>query len=177
MSAQDIAGALLRVEVALQRRPEMGLHDDTPATAYWNGGTRIVASHMNGTKVLTDMPSELGGTGDKVTPGWLFRAGFASCAATSIAMTAARDGIDLNTLEVRVSSRSDTRGLLNMMGVDGAPVDATPRDVQLHVHIGAHGVSAERLVTLVKASVNCSPIPCAVQHALPVDLRIDVDSH
>jgi uncharacterized OsmC-like protein len=177
MSTQDVADALRRVEAALQRRPDMGLHDDAPAIACWKGGTRIVASHANGTEVLTDTPSELGGTGDKITPGWLFRAGFASCAATSIAMAAAREGIDLHTLETRASSRSDTRGLLRMADVDGAEVSATPRDVQLHVRIGAHGVSAERLRALVKASVNCSPIPCAVQHALPVDLRIDIDSH
>jgi uncharacterized OsmC-like protein len=175
MSTQNVAAALLRAEVALQRRPDMGLHDDAPATSRWRGGTRIVASHANGTEVLTDIPCELGGTGDKVTPGWLFRAGFASCAATSIAMAAAREGIDLDTLEVRASSRSDTRGLLKMTNADGTPVDATPRDVQLHVRIGANGVAAEKLQALVKASVNCSPIPCAVQHALPVDLRVEIE--
>jgi uncharacterized OsmC-like protein len=60
------------------------------------------------------MPSEVGGSGDQVTPGWLFRAGLASCAATRIAMAAAAEGIELATLEVRASSRSDTRGLLGM---------------------------------------------------------------
>jgi hypothetical protein len=34
-----------------------------------------------------------------VTPGWLFRAGFASCAATCIAMGAAAQGIELASLE------------------------------------------------------------------------------
>lgn len=175
MSTQEVAAAWLRVEVALQRRPEMGLQDDKLATARWNGGTRIVASHPNGTEVLTDMPIEMGGTGDRVSPGWLFRAGVAGCAATSIAMKAARDGIELKSLEVRASSRTDTRGILNMAGADGAPVDATPQDVKLHVRIGAHGVSAERLQALVKAGVSCSPIPCAVQHALPMELHIDIE--
>ena len=98
MAAPDLATALQRVHAVLQRRPDTGLHDDAPATACWRGGTRVIASHANGAQVLTDMPAELGGTGDQVTPGWLFRAGFASCTATCIAMNAASAGIELDAL-------------------------------------------------------------------------------
>jgi uncharacterized OsmC-like protein len=175
MAAQDLATALQRVHAVLQRRPDTGLHDDAPATARWSGGTRIVASHANGAQVLTDMPAELGGSGDQVTPGWLFRAGFASCAATSIVMAAAREGITLQTLELRASSRSDTRGLLGMSDESGQPVDAMPGDVQLHVRIAADGVAPERLRALAEQGIACSPIPRAVQHAVPVALHIDVD--
>lgn len=174
MSTQDLATALQRVHTVLQRRPESGLHDDAPATARWSGGTRVVASHTNGKQVLTDMPAELGGSGDQVTPGWLFRAGFASCAATSIVMAAAREGIELQTLELRASSRSDARGLLGMAGADGQPVDAMPGDVQLHVRIAADGIAPERLRALAEQGVACSPIPRVVQHAVPVTLQIDV---
>ena len=174
MSTQEIAAALQRVEAVLQRRPETGLHEDAPATARWERGTRVVASHANGTQMATDMPSELGGTGDKVTPGWLFRAGFASCAATSIALAAAAKGIELATLEVRASSRSDTRGLLGMTDAAGAPVPAGPHDVQLHVRIAADGVEPARLRALVEEGYRCSPIPSAVVSAVPVELRIDV---
>jgi uncharacterized OsmC-like protein len=154
----------------------MGMHDDAPATARWERGTRVVASHANGTQVATDMPSELGGTGDKVTPGWLFRAGLASCAATSIALTAAANGIILTMLEVRATSRSDARGLLGMKDSTGAPVPAGPCDVQLHVRIAADGVEPVRLRALVEDGYRCSPIPNAVISAVPVDLRIDVDA-
>ena len=75
---QNLATALQRVEAVLRRRPEMGLQDDAPATARWESGLRFVASHANGTQLVTDMPAELGGSGDQVTPGWLFRAGLAS---------------------------------------------------------------------------------------------------
>ncbi len=175
MAAPDLAIALQRVQAVLQRRPDSGLHDDAPATARWSGGTRVVASHAGGHQVLTDMPAELGGSGDQVTPGWLFRAGVASCAATSIVMAAAREGIALQTLELRASSRSDTRGLLGMADAAGQPVDAMPGDVQLHVRIAADGVAPERLRALAEQGIACSPIPRAVQHALPVTLHIDVD--
>ena len=174
MSAQYVADALERAEVVLRRRPDMGMHDDSPAVALWRGSTRIVTSNGSGIEISTDMPTELGGTGDQVTPGWLMRAGLAACTATRIAMGAARDGIELTKLELRATSRSDTRGLLGMAGSDGTPVGAGPQDVQLHVTIAAHGVSAEKLRALVEESHRCSPVPCAIQEETPVGLHIEV---
>lgn len=171
-----IASALRRVESVLQRRPEAGLHDDAPATARWQGGTRIVASHANGTQVPSDMPSEFGGTGDQVTPGWMFRAGLASCAATSIVMVAAAEGVALDLLEVQAHSRSDTRGLMGMADATGTPVYAGPGEMQLQVRIAARGVAPERLRALVETGCGRSPIPNAVQRATPLQLHIAVDA-
>lgn len=176
MAADSIAAAWHRAESALQRRPEMGLHDDAPATARWAQGLRVITSHANGTQVQTDMATELGGTGDRVTPGWLLRAGMASCTATRIAMAAAAQDIELTVLEVVTSSRSDLRGLLGMREADGALVPATPRDVQMHVRIGARAASDERLRTLVEQSCECSPMARAVNDAVPVGLRIEFAS-
>jgi len=169
-----VAAALGRVRAVLERRPDMGLHDDAPVTARWNGGTRVTASHANGTTMVTDMPAELGGGGATVTPGWLFRAGTASCAATSIALAAAARGIVLAKLEVRVSSRSDTRGLLGMPGEDGAPVHAGPFDLRLAIAIDAPGVDAATLRALVDQGCRCSPIPSAVSTATPFTLDVTV---
>jgi len=173
MAAQDIAQALQRAETVLQRKPSLGLHDDPPATARWDGDLRVVASHANGTAMTTDMPPELGGGGQRVTPGWLFRAGIASCVTTRIAMAAAAAGIELRALEVVASSRSDARGLFAMTGTDGAPVPAGPRELQLTVRIAAPGVSAERLRAMVEASHQCSPMSYAVQAAVPIVLHVE----
>jgi uncharacterized OsmC-like protein len=174
MSAEYVADALERAEVVLRRRPDMGMHEDSPAVAHWRGSTRIVIGNGSGIEVSTDMPTELGGTGDQVTPGWLLRAGLAACTATRIAMGAARDGIELTRLELRATSRSDTRGLLGMAESDGTPIGAGPHDVQLHVTIAARGVPAEQLRTLVEESHRCSPVPCAIQEETPVALHIEV---
>ena len=176
MSAQYVADAMQRAELVLRRRPDMGMHDDAPATARWRSSTRIVTSHSNGIEISTDMPGELGGTGDQVTPGWLMRASLAACTATRIAMGAAAAGIELTTLELRATSRSDTRGLLGMAESDGSPVGAGPHDVQLYVTIAANGVPAERLRALVEESHRCSPVPCAIQEETPVGLHIEVTS-
>jgi uncharacterized OsmC-like protein len=176
MSAEYVADALERAEVVLRRRPDMGMHDDSPAVARWRGSTRIVTGNGSGIEISTDMPTELGGTGDQVTPGWLLRAGLAACTATRIAMGAARDGIELTKLELRATSRSDTRGLLGMAESDGTPIGAGPQDVQLHVTIAARGVPTEKLRALVEESHRCSPVPCAIQGETPVGLHIEVAS-
>ena len=164
-----------RVESVLKRRPEVGLHDDAPAAARWESGTRVVTRHANGTQLLTDMPTELGGSGEQVTPGWLFRAGLASCLATRIAMGAAAAGFELTMLEVSASSRSDARGIFGMLDASGAPVGAGPRDVQVFVRIAAAGVSPERLRILIEECDRCSPVSAALRDVVAITLRIDVD--
>ena len=44
MTAQEIAAALRRVEAVVARRPDFAMHEEAPATARWEGGTRTVAS-------------------------------------------------------------------------------------------------------------------------------------
>jgi uncharacterized OsmC-like protein len=175
MTSDQIAAAMQRAESVLQRRPEAGLHDDAPASARWDGGLKIVASHANGFRMETDMPREMGGGGLDVSPGWLLRAGLASCTATRIAMAAAAEGIALSALELTASSRSDARGLFGMMDGDGAPVSAGPREVHLHVRIRAPGVPLERLQRLVEDSNRCSPVSCAIQETTPLALHVEVE--
>ena len=115
--------------------------------------------------MLTDMPPELGGSGDQVTPGWLFRAGIASCTATVIAMIAAEEGIELTTIEVKVTSRSDARGMLGMADETGAMVFAGLGGMQMHVRIGAKGANPQALRELVDRGTRCSPMFNAVQSA------------
>jgi uncharacterized OsmC-like protein len=175
MTMQNIAAAVQRLGAVLQRRPEFGLHDDAPAMTRWQGGARMMATHANGTELFTDLPKELGGSGELVTPGWLFRAGLATCAASSILLCAATEGIELTALEVRASSRTDVRGLLGMTSDTGELVGAGPIDLRLHVRICADAVSAERLRAVVAEGMRRSPIPNAVSNATPVALDIDVN--
>jgi uncharacterized OsmC-like protein len=174
MAAQDIAAALQRVESVLRRRPEAGLHADSQAVARWAGELRVVASHANGTQARTDMPAEFGGGGEHVTPGWLMRAGVASCLCTGIAMAAAREQIELERLEVLADSQTDARGILGVAGADGQAVSAGPLSVQLRVRISAPGVDAQRLRALVERSHRCAPMSTALERAVPMALAIEV---
>jgi uncharacterized OsmC-like protein len=175
MTAQTISKAVQRVRNALGRHPEAGIHADEPATARWRRDLRVVCRHGNGTQVTTDLPVALGGSGDQVTPGWLMRAGLASCLATRIAVGAAVQGIDLTRLEVSATSTSDARGLFGMTTDLGEPVTAGPRDLRLEVRIGASGVPAERLQAIIDESYHCSPVSAALVNAVPVALHIEID--
>ena len=174
MSATDISAALQRAQSVLLRRPSAGLREDAPATARWSQGTRVVTHHPNGAQVLTDMPTELGGSGDQVSPGWLVRAGFASCTATLIAMIAAERGIALESVDVVTSSESDTRGLLGMVDADGAPVPSGPGNVRTVVRVCARNAFAEDVRAVVDEAYRRSPVGCALRDAVPVALRVEI---
>ncbi len=176
MANQDIAAALQRAAAIFQRRPEAALSEDAPATAQWAGGMRVVSSHAGGAHLVTDMPKELGGSGDQPSPGWLMRAALASCAATRIAMAAAAHGIELTKLEVLASSQSDARGLFGMLEADGSRVPSSPVDVRLHVQIAALGLDTAQLHALVQGAHVLSPVSSALQNAIPVALHIEVVS-
>jgi uncharacterized OsmC-like protein len=172
---QDVGAALRRMEAVLRRRPETGHHADSQAVARWAGGLKVVTAHANGTAAATDMPEELGGGGETVTPGWLLRAGVASCVATRIAMGAALQQIALKTLEVSVDSHSDARGMLDVADADGRAVNAGPLDMALRVRISAAGnVAPEHLRALVEQSHRCSPMSAALQLAVPLTLQVEV---
>lgn len=174
-SSRQIAEAMDRAVTVLARRPDLGLHDDAAARACWRGGTRITSHHANGTTMDTDMPTELGGSGDQVSPGWLYRSGIAACAATVIAMIAASEGIALSRLEVTVGSRSDTRGCLGMRGSDGAAVPAGPAAMTLQVRLQAPGTDPARLRQLVDDGLRRSPMMDAMQRQPPITVEVEVD--
>ncbi len=174
MTLQPIAAALQRAQSVLDRRPQAGLHDDPPATSRWESGARVVTRHNNGTAITSDLSVEFGGSGEHVSPGWLFRAGLAACSATSIVMAAATEGIELSALEVRADSRTDARGVLGMSGADGAAVYAGPCDMRLTVRISAKGIDGKRLRAVVERGLRQSPVPNAVQHATSLDLQLDL---
>lgn len=174
MGMEHIAASLERVASVLRRKPQAGLVDDSEATARWDGGLRTSVRSDKGISVPTDMPLELGGQASAMSPGWLLRAGLASCSATRIAMAAAAEGIALGTLEVRAVSRSDARGMLDIPDVDGGAVPAGPLAMALHVRISAPGVSEARLRALVASTASCSPVTGAVERSLPVAMHVEV---
>ena len=176
-SPREIGLAMARAVTVLTRRPGHGLHDDASARACWRGGTRITSHHASGTTIDTDMPAELGGTGDHVSPGWLFRSGIAACVATAIGMVAASEGIALDLLEVTLGSRSDTRGLLGMHDPDGAPVQAGPLEMDLKIRIQASGVDDARLRRLVENGLRRSPMIDALRRHPPMTVAVLVDGN
>ncbi len=176
MATQDIAAALKRFGEVMRQRPSMAIGDDPPATTRWEGGLRFAATHANGKQVQSDMAVELGGTGDQVSPGWLFRAGLASCTATVIAMTAAIEGIELDSLELEVRSRSDSRPVLGISDADGAMIFPGAFDMEMVVRAAARGVAPDALRDLIERACSRSPSGAAIEAATPLRLRIEIEA-
>ncbi len=172
---QDVAEAMQRATSVFTRRPDMGVHADASARAIWHGGTRISAHHAMGMQMETDMPCELGGSGDRVSPGWLFRAGIAACCATAIGMVAASEGVELDALEIEVGSESDTRGLLGMQTPSGDGVQAGPLAMQIAVRIHAARVDEARLRQIVERGLQRSPMQAAMQQPPPIEIRLTIN--
>ena len=174
MTTRDIAASLHRAQTVFQRRPEMGLHDDAPATALWQGGTRVATRHGNGTEVSSDMPAELGGSGDRITPGWLFRAGLASCAATTIALAAIEQGIALSHLEV-LATQPQRHARPARHGRPGRRAHRRGAAATCSCWCGSPRRVSRRSDCASWSREGCcrSPVPSAVQGALALDVQVE----
>lgn len=174
MSMERIAEAVRDTAAIFRRRPDLGPGDDSPATVSWAGGLRFEGEHPSGRRIATDMPDRIGGAGGEITPGWLARAGVGACTATCIVIAAAERGIELTRLEIRTTSRSDSRGVLGLSEADGSRVDAGADDYRMAVRIGARDASRETLLALVEEGRRRSPIYLALVRAQPVTMDVEI---
>lgn len=163
-----IRSSLKRAREAFDRRPAAARQEDSPAIAVWTGGLSTRLLHPSPTLELsTDMPGVLGGGGSHPSPGWYFRAGVASCMATSIAMEAVQQGITLTRLEVAAHSESDARGMLGTAGVPSEPLRCW-----LKVALDSAEASETTLRALVALAESRSPMAQGLRHEVPVDLEV-----
>jgi len=176
MSSQTILAAQQRLEHLVRQRPAVALVQETSATAQWEGAGKTSTRHPDGNVIHTDLPRELGGDGERVSPGWLLRAAMASCAVTRIAMLANETGVTLQKLEAEVSSITDVHGLLGLSREDGQPASPGPARANLQVRIEAAGVPQEQLRALVAEAIRLSPMVAAFRDVVPVELDIDTGS-
>src|SRR5512143_2343323 len=142
MSTQDnIRESLQRLMRYYTQDPDKAVGHDKEAVAVIEAGLRARASGPDGQTLVCDMARGLGGTATAPSPGWMMRAALANCEAIMIALRAAQLGIHLNTLEVRVESVSDDRG---MLGMDNSK-PAGPLNIKVGIRIGADRVLAGKL--------------------------------
>ena len=154
----------------LSDHPAEARYTDSLATARLDGALRVEVEGPNGERIDTDMPGGVGGRGEHPSPGWLFRAALASCVATTIGMEAAREGIELSSLEVEVDSESDDRGIL---GMDEA-VPAGPLSTRIQVRAKADGVDDGRLRQILETGAARCPVCDATKR--PIDVRLEFET-
>lgn len=170
MNAIGIRESIDKASAALTANPEKARARTGPYTATVENGLRCRVDGPGGQTIYTDMPPTLGGDASAPNPGWYLRAAIASCTATVIAMRAARLGINLTTLAVRVESEADMRGLFGLDDRISAGIDK----VHTHVRIGADAADPDTLRELVVWGDAHSPVACTVRTAPVCSVDVEI---
>jgi uncharacterized OsmC-like protein len=96
------------------------------------------------------------------------RAALAACDATTVAMEAARDGIELSELTVSVESDTDFRGVL---GVDSS-AHPGPLAVRVRIELAAPDATEEQLREVVRRAEARSPVRDAIAREVSMSTEI-----
>jgi uncharacterized OsmC-like protein len=168
MGEGDVARAIANARSYLTANPAEARYRDAPATATIEDGLRVRVTGTDGSSLVTDMVTGVGGGGSAPSPGWMFRAAYASCAATLIAMRAAEEGWVLAALDVTVDSESDDRGILGL----SPEIPAGPLSVRVSVRASAPGVDAGAFRAAIEAAVARCPVHDAVVRPVPVAIDV-----
>ncbi len=166
----DIKGSIENAVRYLAEHPDEARYTDTAARAILGDALRVEVAGPSGERLVTDMPGGVGGRGEEVSPGWLFRAAIASCVASVIGMEAAAQGIGLDSLEVEVDSESDDRGVLSM----DPEVPAGPLSARVRVRASADGVEEGRLREIIERGAGRCPVFDATRRAVEISLQLDL---
>jgi uncharacterized OsmC-like protein len=171
MSTQDAIRESLQSVIGYYiQNPEKALGSDKEAIAVVEDGLRVRATGPDGQTLVCDMPKGLGGGATAPSPGWIMRATLANCETIMIALRAAQMGVQLDTLEVRVDSVSDDRGMLGMD--DSKP--AGPMNMKVSIRIGADGVAVEKLHEIIEWAEKHSPVGEPLNRVMPVEYAVEV---
>ena len=168
MSVSEIRKAFENTENYLQSQTDPGPRADVAATATIEDGLKCRIESPDGTAIYTDMPTSVGGSATANSPGWHLRAALASCDATLLAMRAARLGLKLDDIEVRVEASSDGRGMFLDEGISPGS-----HEMRLYFKIVASGVSQEQIKALVHWVEQHSPVGADIKRAVDVHSEID----
>ena len=170
MSVENIRNSIEGTISYLKANPEKAFKKVTAATAVLEKGLKVRTVGPENEVIISDMPPTVGGEGSAPTPGWFMQAALATCNATGIAMKAAREGIELNTLEVSIDTESDTRGIFGIQ----ESITVGPLNMRTRVRIGAEGVSEEKLHEIVKWNEKHSWCGNAICRSVPLETEIEI---
>jgi uncharacterized OsmC-like protein len=164
----SIADAVSSASAYLKAHPDEARYRDSPASARLASGLRVEVTGPNGEQLATDMPAAIGGTASAPSPGWFLRAATASCIASLVAIRAAATGVRLRSVDVKVDSESDDRGIL---GLDPS-IPAGPLSTRIVVAIEATGLERQGVESLAAWAVDHCPVSDAIARAVPLAVEV-----
>ena len=173
MSALHIKESVESVIDHYRNNPDQARDAGVPVTAIIEDGLRCRVEASDGTSIVTDMPTGIGGGGLGPSPGRLFRAALASCDATLLTLRAAQTGLTISTLEVTVEGDPDDIGVLGFLGIDES-IPAGEHGLKVRFRIGSDDATPEQLHQLVAWVGAHSPVGDSVNRAIPLKAEVDI---
>lgn len=164
----SIADAVASASAYLTEHPDEARYWDSAASAHLESGLRVDVTGPNGETLTTDMPAGIGGTASAPSPGWFLRAATASCVASLVAIRAAATGVSLRSVDIKVDSESDDRGIL---GLDPS-IPAGPLSTRIVVSIDAAGLDRQGVEALAGWAVEHCPVSDSIARAVPVSVEV-----
>lgn len=123
---------------------------------------------QDGHRLTLDMPNAIGGSDEGPTPGYFGRAAICGCLAIGIKMTAAREGLSLDAVNVGIEQDWDNRGVLAMEGA--SPV---PSDTRIAIEIRSPEAE-DKVSEMVDRALANDPWFLAYRDAQPVSTAISI---
>jgi uncharacterized OsmC-like protein len=164
----EIRTALEGARAYLADHPDEARYTDSIATGRREDGLRVAVTGPAGERLVTDMPTAVGGAGSAPSPGWFLRAAVAACAVSLATMRAAQLGLTGFRCEVEVDSESDDRGIL---GLDPSTA-AGPLSMRVGFRMAADGLGLDRLEEVAVWAVDHCPVSDAVRRGVPVHIEV-----
>ena len=160
MSDQEIRSAQEQIISSLGNDPDAGLSTSVVDASISDG----LACHVtDGTDVTQiDMPIAFGGGATGPSPGFHARAAVASCAAIGIKSAAARAGLALEQVNVRVEMDFDDRAIFGMGSNTAGPIST-----KILISLKSD-CSDEELNTLVTETLEADPYFLALRDSQTV---------
>lgn len=162
-SSQQIRTAVERVRDVFRRKPSAAL---SSIRASGRLDTGLVCNVRQGDYTATmDMPVPIGGEGSAPTPGFFVRAGLAGCIAIGVKLTAVREGIELDSVDVDVEMDFDDGALLGVGDNSAAPLQT-----RVTIRIASSAPWAE-VTAMVDRALECDPYFLALRDAQSVTAK------
>ncbi len=119
--------------------------------------------------VVIDMVEAIGGDDSGPSPGFYGRAAIAGCLAVGIKMTATREGLKFDSVNVGIEQDWDNRGVLAMPGASAAP-----SETRILIQIGS-AESQEKVKALVSRALAHDPWFLAFRDAQVITTDVAVN--
>jgi len=163
-----IRAALEGAGAYLTQHPDGARYTDSIAIARLESGLRVEVDGPNDERLVTDMPSAVGGSGSAPSPGWFLRAAVAACALSLATMRAAEVRMTGFRCEVEVDSESDDRGIL---GLDPS-TPGGPLSMRIAFRMAADGANLAQLEEIAVWAADHCPVSDAVRRGVPLHIEV-----